>query len=175
MHQKNSHTPTRSHDQWNKTQKYNLNNYIVANSQALTQLEPYTIQNTMNNTRTQAYGYTVNTTLIDITKPDADHIDIILSYNEISPPIQSHQTTTILHTKPHNRKWDPKSFLYTDGSQVKGKDILGAGVVNPRTQTITHIDIKSQQERHTINRAELAAITVAPDTKHRKSIQHPHR
>jgi hypothetical protein len=38
---------------------------------------------------------------------------------------------------------------------------LGAGVVNPRTQNVTHIDIKSQKERHTINRAELAAITSA--------------
>jgi ribonuclease HI len=34
-------------------------------------------------------------------------------------------------------------------------------VVNPRTNSITHIDIKSQPERHTINRAELAAIAVA--------------
>jgi ribonuclease HI len=33
--------------------------------------------------------------------------------------------------------------------------------VNPRSNTITHIDIKSQPERHTINRAELAAIAVA--------------
>ncbi len=34
-------------------------------------------------------------------------------------------------------------------------------MVNPRTNTITHIDIKSQPERHAINRAELAAIAVA--------------
>jgi ribonuclease HI len=34
-------------------------------------------------------------------------------------------------------------------------------VVNPRKNSITHIDIKSQPERHTINRAELAAIAVA--------------
>ncbi len=33
--------------------------------------------------------------------------------------------------------------------------------MNPRTNTITHIDIKSQPKRHTINRAELAAIAVA--------------
>jgi ribonuclease HI len=47
------------------------------------------------------------------------------------------------------------------GSQVKRNPTLGAGVVNPRTNTITHIDIKSQPERHTINKAELAAIAVA--------------
>ncbi len=34
-------------------------------------------------------------------------------------------------------------------------------MVNPRTNSITHIDIKSQPERHTINIAELAAIAVA--------------
>jgi ribonuclease HI len=34
-------------------------------------------------------------------------------------------------------------------------------VVNPKTNSITHINIKSQAERHTINRVELAAIAVA--------------
>jgi ribonuclease HI len=37
----------------------------------------------------------------------------------------------------------------------------GSGVVNPKTNSVTYIDIKSQPERHTINRAELAAIAVA--------------
>ena len=37
---------------------------------------------------------------------------------------------------------------------------MGASIVNPRTQTTTQIEIKSQPERHTINRAELAAITL---------------
>ncbi len=56
---------------------------------------------------------------------------------------------------------EPKDFVYTDGSQVKGNTTLGSGLVNPRTHTITHIDVKSQPERHTISRAELPAITVA--------------
>ena len=34
-------------------------------------------------------------------------------------------------------------------------------MVNPKTNSITHIDIKSQLERHIINRAELAAIAMA--------------
>ena len=34
-------------------------------------------------------------------------------------------------------------------------------MVNPKTHTTTHIEIKSQPERHTINRAKLAAITMA--------------
>jgi len=45
---------------------------------------------------------------------------------------------------------------YTDGSLVTGNPILGASIVNPSTQTTTHIEIKSQPGRHTINRAELA-------------------
>ena len=34
-------------------------------------------------------------------------------------------------------------------------------MVNPWTHNVTHIDIKSQKERHTINRAELAVVTLA--------------
>ncbi len=40
---------------------------------------------------------------------------------------------------------------------------MRASVVNPHTQKTTYIEIKSQPERHTINKAELAAITVALD------------
>jgi ribonuclease HI len=43
-------------------------------------------------------------------------------------------------------------------------------MVNPTTNSITHIDIKSQPERHTINRAELAVIAVA--LKHENSEDH---
>jgi ribonuclease HI len=67
---------------------------------------------------------------------------------------------------------EPRDFVYTDGSLVKGYPTLGTGVVNPRTNTTTHVDIKSQPERHTI-RAELAAIIVAlkqENTKHHISI-----
>ncbi len=45
--------------------KYNLNIYIVANSKALTLLEPHNIQHSVNIALTQAYGHTVQTTLID--------------------------------------------------------------------------------------------------------------
>ncbi len=49
--------------------------------------------------------------------------------------------------------------MNTDGSQAKGNPTLGEGVVNPKTNSITHINMKSQPERHTINRAELAKKT----------------
>ena len=44
---------------------------------------------------------------------------------------------------------------------MKVNPTLGAGVPNPNTLITTHIGIKSQPERHTINKAELAAIAVA--------------
>ena len=68
-----------------------------------------------------------------------------------------------LPLKPFRAAWNPDSFIYTDGSQKTGNPILGASIVNPQTQTTTHIETKSQPERHIINRVELAAITVALD------------
>ena len=92
---------------------------------------------------------------------DAKSIDCSKSYTNTPIPSLPHHSTTILKTKSHNPKWNPRDFIYTDGSQVKGSPTLGAGVVNPKTISITHIHIKSQPERHTINRAEVAAIAVA--------------
>jgi hypothetical protein len=115
----------------------------------------------MNIALTQAYRHTVHTKLIETNTTDALARDSNTSYNDIPAPIQTQHTPMILHTKPHNRKWNPKDFVYTDGSQVKGNNTLGAGVVNPRKEHVTHIEIKSQQQRRTINKAELAAITTA--------------
>jgi hypothetical protein len=116
---------------------------MVANSKALTLLEPHIIQQSMNIALTQAYGHKVQTTLIDTNKTDALNIDNNTSYKDIPTPIQTHHTPTILNTKLHKRKCNPKDFVYTDGSQVKGNNTLGAGVVNPRTTHVTHIEIKS--------------------------------
>ena len=69
------------------------------------------------------------------------------------------------HIRPYRAAWNPTEFIYTDGSLVTRNPILGASIVNPSTQTTTHIEIKSQSERHTINRAKLAAITLALETK----------
>ena len=56
------------------------------------------------------------------------------------------------------------SYTHTD-PEKRGTPHLGASIVNPQTQTTTRIEIKSQPERHIINRAELAAITVALDLR----------
>ena len=57
-----------------------------------------------------------------------------------------YRAVTILNTKTHNRKWNPKDFVYTNGSQVKGNNTLEADVVDPRTAHVTHIEIKSQKK-----------------------------
>ena len=50
--------------------------------------------------------------------------------------------------------------MYTDGSVITGKPTIGAGVVFPGEFTVK-IAVRSDTERHTINRAELVAIMVA--------------
>jgi ribonuclease HI len=76
-----------------------------------------------------------------------------------------------LQVRPYHGAWNPTNFIYTDGSLVTCNPILGASIVNPKTHSITHIEIKSQPERHTINQAELAAITQALETnKHENSL-----
>ena len=90
------------------------------------------------------------------------------SYPSIPLNICTHEP---LRARPYHGAWNPTDFIYMDGSQVTGNTILGTSIVNPKSHTITHIEIKSQPERHTINRAELAAITIALETnKHENSL-----
>jgi hypothetical protein len=132
--------------------------YIIANSKALTLLDANNIQTTFNEALTQAYDQRVRTTRIDTTKPDANDVDCSTSYKDTPIPVHLHTTISILQTNLHSRKWNPKDFVYMDGSQVKGNPTLGAGGTNPKTLITTHIDIKSQPKRHTINRAEAVAL-----------------
>jgi hypothetical protein len=101
---------------------------------------------------------------LNLHKTDPKHIDSHTTYTEQYPysPYPPH-TPIPLTPKQFRVAWDPKSFIYTDGSQKTGNHTLGAAIVNPRTGITFHIDIKSQEERHTINRAELSAITLALD------------
>ncbi len=70
-------------------------------------------------------------------------------------------TYTIDRIHTYHAAWNPTDFIYTDESLVTGNLAMGAYIVNPKMHTTTHIEKKSQPERHTINRAELAAITIA--------------
>jgi ribonuclease HI len=141
--------------------KYNIHIYLVANSKALTRLDATNIHKTLNTSLTHEYGHITQTHKIDTTRLEKTNRDCCKSYTNTPTPTQPRPNTTILQTTQHKRRWNPRDFIYTEGSQVKGTHTLGARLVNPRTNTITHIDIKSQPERHTINRAELAAIAMA--------------
>ena len=101
---------------------------------------------------------------LNLHKKDPKHIDSHTTYTEQYPysPNPPHTPLPITLKKFH-AAWDPKSFIYTDGSQKTGNPTLGASIVNPTTGTTFHIEIKSQKERHNINRAELSAITLALD------------
>ena len=129
--------------------------------------------NTLNTSLTHEYRHITQAYKIVPSRMDATNIDCSKSYTNTPTPTHPRPNTTILQTKMHNRSWNPRDFIYTDGSQVKRNPTPGAGVINPRSNTITHIDTKSQPKRHTINRAELAAIALAlrqVNTKDHKSI-----
>ncbi len=103
----------------------------------------------------------MSTTLLDAITLDSNNIDSSTSCKAIPTPSHLHKTTTMLHTKPHYRKWNPIDFVYIDGSRVKGNTIIGAGVIDMKANTTTHVEVKSQSERLTINIAGLAAIILA--------------
>ena len=106
LHPKNYHTPPPT-TIGTHHRKYKLTICIVANSKALTLLEPHSIQPTMKTALPHAYGHTVQTIPIDTTTLESTNIDIITSYKDIPILIQTHQTTTILYTKPH-KKMEPQ-------------------------------------------------------------------
>jgi ribonuclease HI len=75
-----------------------------------------------------------------------------------------HQThlTPHSHSPPTNStpRGTPKASSTRTDHKKEGNPKLGASIVNPETGITIHIEIKSQEERHTINRAELSAITL---------------
>jgi len=98
----------------------------------------------------------------NLHKKDPLHIDNNKSYTELYPQISqpTHNPKRSRPIKPFQAAWNPDNFIYTDGSQKTVNPTLGASIINPLARTTTHIEIKSKPERHTINRAELAAITM---------------
>ena len=98
------------------------------------------------------------------TKKDASHLNIRAAYTApypSHPPQITHKDLNPIRN--FHAVWTTTDFVYTNGSQITGSPTLGASVVDPKHNTTTHIGIKSQPERHTINRAELATITTALD------------
>jgi hypothetical protein len=152
-------TPT-THEKHNQT----LNIYLVANENALSLINNSLVTTTLRNTINEFCGVPLTTLPLDITKKDPSYLDSRHAYTSPYPPVfqPSTQSDNIL-IRLFQAACQPSDFICTDGSQITGNPTLGASIVDPTTKTTTHIEIKSQWERHAINRAELAAITTPLD------------
>ena len=139
-----------------------INIYLVANSRALARLTPTQIIPTLANTARSLYGTSIQVTLPVPGREEDTTITSAQKYTraDMEPPVPSPGDKPPLRIFPHYPMWDNTEFIYTDGSKITGKPTLGGAVVFPEDRTI-RIEIKSQPERHTINRAELASIMVA--------------
>jgi ribonuclease HI len=146
------------------TRRPKLYIYLVSNERALALLDRTHILTTLLEVITKLLGKPSSLISLSLQEKDPPHINSNTSYTDPYPDIPD---STQYPTKPSIRQfheaWNPSDFIYTDGSQKSGNPALGASVVNPHTQTTTHIKTNSQPERHTMNIAELAAITIALD------------
>jgi ribonuclease HI len=135
----------------------------VANEKALALLNT-TALNHLRDALNQSYGTTLTSIPINLNKKDAQHLSNRTAYTAPYPPPPLTPTRKdITPIRQFQAAWTPTDFIYTDGSQIKGNPSLGALVVDPLNDITNYIEIKSQPERHTINRAELAAITTTLD------------
>jgi len=139
----------------------NLDIYLVANEKALGLLNRAHIVINLRDTINGLFDINLKTIPLDLSKKYSPYLNSRHTYTTpYSPP----PATARQHPyKKFQEAWQATNFIYTDGSQIMGNPTLGASIVVPRTKTTTRIEIKSQPERQTINRAELAAITTALD------------
>ena len=161
--QKLASTP---HFQPQNTQKLThntrLNIYLVANEKSLRLLDHDYVTHTLHETLSRLLGRDTHPITLNLNLNDPTHLDNSQTYKDPYPSIPSMPyTNDPPYIHPYHAAWNPTDFIYTYGSPVTSSPTLAASIVNPRTHTTTHIKIKSQPERHTINRTELAAITIA--------------
>ena len=125
-------------------------------------LNHHYITHTLHETLSKLLGQDTQLITLNINLNDPTHMDSSLAYKDPYPSISS-RTYPIdpPQIRLYHAAWNPTDFIYTDRSLVTSNPTLGASIFNQKTHTTTHIGIKSQPERHTINRAELAAINIA--------------
>ena len=139
-----------------------LNIYLVANEKALRLLNHDYVVHTLHETLSNLRGRDTQPIALNLNLNDPTHLDNIQVYKDPYPSIPSKTyTNDPPQIRPYHAAWNQTDFIYTNGPLVTCNPTLGASIVNPRTHNTTHILINSQPERHTINRAELAAITMA--------------
>ena len=99
--------------------KPKLNIYLIANEKALSLLNHQHILATLRPVLTTITGKPAHIT-INLTKKDPQHIDSHTSYTEQYPYTPTPPSTPQhLSPKPFHPAWNPKSFIYTDGSQKR--------------------------------------------------------
>ena len=144
-------------------QKTWLNVYLIANRLALSSIDIPTTLQLINTSLKEHYPDQHLTLRLSNPQDDiaAPTIDSMNKYSVPPPTLlapASSQPTIRYYPSAHPTRWDPKDFIYTDGSLVTGTEALGAGISYPRSGLTVSIKVEATPERHTINRAELAAL-----------------
>ncbi len=138
-----------------------LNIYLVVNEKALRLIKHDYVTHILHETLSHLLGQETQTITLNLNLNDHTHLDNSQAYKDPYPSIPSKTyTNDPPQICPYHTAWNPTYFIYTDGFLAIGNPTLGTSIVSPRTHTTTNIEIKSQPERHTINRAELAAIII---------------
>jgi hypothetical protein len=122
------------------------------------------IVRTLRNIITNILGRGIQPISLNLNLKNPPHLYIKQAYiTDAYPPSVPKQPnrTVSSRTRLYHAAWRPKDFIYTNASQVTSNPTMGASKVNPTTHIITHIEIKSQLERHTSNRTEVTVITLA--------------
>ena len=148
--------------------------YLVSNDRFLEHLNIPRLTSALRLALTHQYGHSIDVRVTRPTFPvtSAPRIDSMLKYDLATTTDLKNELDTSswrsarppYHPSPATLAHDNLSFTYTDGSLVSGNPILGAALTDPSTNTTIRIRVQAQPARHTINRAELAAIAVTLNT-----------
>ena len=149
--------------------KWSTSAYLVANQKALNSFNKIHIYNEMSRALRRVAGHKASDISLSLQLPhNADSYDPHhegIQYH-VPSKVQPHAPADDQRISPFTPddatfRYDPKQYLYTDGSKLLNSSILGAAVYYPQTDHTCHIRVWGDPIRNTINRAELAAIATA--------------
>jgi len=116
--------------------------YLVANEKALRLLNHDYITHSLHETRSRLLGRDTQPITLSLNLKDPTHLESTRVYKDPYPTIPSTPyTNDPSQTHPYHAAWNPTDFIY--GFLVTRNPTLGSSIVNPRTYTTTHIEIKS--------------------------------
>jgi len=125
------------------THKHNhttkLNIYLVTNEKALRLLNHDYVTHTLYESLSTLLGRDTQPITLNLNLKHPAHLANIQAYKDPYPSIpMKTYTDNAPRIRPYLAAWNPKNFIYTDGSLFIGNPILGASIVNPRNQTTTY-------------------------------------